>query len=104
MQFLLIGYDGTDAAALDRRMAVREEHIARNDKLKEDGHLHFAVAILDEGGKMIGSSLIYEFDKKEDLDQWLKEEPYVFGNVWQKIEISPCRVGPTFAKQTTLHK
>ena len=27
MQFLVIAYDGTDEAALDRRMAVREAHI-----------------------------------------------------------------------------
>ena len=100
MQFLLMGYDGTDEKALDRRMAVREAHIERNDKLRDEGHLLFAVAILDQAGKMIGSSLVYEFDKREDLDQWLKVEPYITGKVWEKIEIMPCRVGPSFAHAT----
>jgi uncharacterized protein YciI len=103
MQFLLIGHDGTDEGALDRRMAVREDHIARNDKLRDAGHLLYAVAILDDGGKMIGSSLIYEFESRADLDDWLNVEPYIFGNVWQKIEISQCRVGPTFAEKKAVH-
>jgi uncharacterized protein YciI len=103
MQFLLTGYDGTDEKALDRRLAVREDHIERNDKLRDAGNLLYAVAILDQAGKMIGSCLIYEFDNRAALDEWLKEEPYVTGNVWQKIEISPCRVGPSFAGRKTLN-
>ena len=97
MQFLLIAYDGTDDKALDRRLAVREAHIERNDELRDQGHLHFGVAILDQAGKMIGSSLVYEFDKREDLEHWLEKEPYIYGKVWEKIEIVPCRVGPSFA-------
>jgi uncharacterized protein len=97
MQFLLIGYDGTDEQALPRRLAVRESHIARNDELRDAGHLLYAVAILDDNGKMIGSVLIYEFDSRSELDEWLKQEPYLTGNVWQKMEIQSCRVGPTFA-------
>ena len=102
MQFLVTGYDGTDEKALDRRMAVREDHIERNDKLRDAGHLLYAVAILDHSNKMIGSCLIYDFDTRDQLDEWLKEEPYVTGNVWQKIEINPCRVGPSFAERKTL--
>jgi uncharacterized protein len=97
MQFLVIGYDGTDEQALPRRLAVRERHIARNDELRDAGNLLYGVAILDGDGKMIGSVLIYEFGSRTELDEWLKQEPYVTGNVWQKIEIQPCRVGPTFA-------
>jgi uncharacterized protein len=97
MQFLVIGYDGTDEQALSRRLAVRENHIARNDELRDEGKLLYGVAILDDGGKMIGSVLIYEFDSRNELDEWLKLEPYVTGNVWQKIEIQHCRVGPTFS-------
>jgi uncharacterized protein YciI len=102
MQFLVTGYDGTDEKALNRRLAVREEHIERNDKLRDSGNLLYAVAILDQADKMIGSSLIYEFDSRGQLDEWLKEEPYVTGDVWRKIEISPCRVGPSFAGRKTL--
>ncbi len=44
MQFLVTGYDGTDEKALDRRLAVREDHVERNDKLRDAGHLLYAVA------------------------------------------------------------
>jgi uncharacterized protein len=97
MQFLVIAYDGTDAQALERRMAVREAHIARGDKLRDAGNLLFAVAILDDDGKMVGSTMICEFESRAQLEDWLKEEPYMNGDVWQRVEIQNCRVGPSFA-------
>lgn len=56
----------------------------------------YAAALLDEEGKMIGSVLVVDFPSKNELDQWLKIEPYIIGNVWQKYEVKPCRVGPSF--------
>lgn len=96
MQFLVLGYDGTDDEALARRMAVREAHIALGDKMRDAGEMLYGAAILDDGGKMIGSVLICDFTSREKLDEWLKHEPYVTGNVWQRIEIQHCRVGPSF--------
>jgi uncharacterized protein YciI len=97
MQFLVIGHDGTDEHALSRRMAVREAHIALGDKLRDAGKMLYGAAILDDHGKMTGSVLICEFDSRAELDQWLKEEPYVKGDVWKEIEVQPCKVGPSFA-------
>ncbi|GAA3325292.1 hypothetical protein GCM10020331_056570 [Ectobacillus funiculus] len=45
---------------------------------------------------MIGSMMIVDYPSREELDNWLKVEPYVVGNVWQKLEIQPCRVAATF--------
>ena len=56
----------------------------------------WSVALLDEQEKMVGSVLITEFNSREELDKWLEIEPYVTGKVWEKIEVSPCRVGPSF--------
>ena len=39
MQFLVIGHDGTDAAALGRRMAAREAHIRLGDQMRDKGEL-----------------------------------------------------------------
>jgi uncharacterized protein YciI len=102
MQFLVIGYDGTDEQALSRRMAVREKHISLGDKMRDAGKMLYGAAILDDDDKMIGSVLICQFDSKAELDQWLKLEPYVIGGVWQKIEVKPCKVGPSFAQLTTV--
>jgi hypothetical protein len=98
MQFLVLAYDGIDSDALDRRMAARPAHVALGDKLRDEGKLHFATAILDDSGKMIGSMLVAEFEDRAGLDQWLEVEPYVTGKVWEKIEIRPCRVGPSFVR------
>lgn len=42
---------------------------------------------------MIGSMLILEFPSHAELDAWLGVEPYVIGDVWREIEISPVKVG-----------
>lgn len=96
MQFLVIGYDGKDKNALKRRLAVRAEHIALGNKLKKQGNILYGVAILNKNKKMIGSIYICNFPSRKKLNKWLEKEPYIIGNVWKKIEIKPCQVGPSF--------
>ncbi len=96
MQFLVLGYDGDDDQSLARRMAVREAHIALGDKLRDEGKLLYGAAILDDNDKMIGSVLLCDFESRNELDQWLEQEPYVTGDVWRKIDVQKCRVGPSF--------
>lgn len=54
------------------------------------------VALLNEDGQMIGSVMILNYPSRKELDDWLRIEPYVINNVWEKIEITPCKVGSTF--------
>lgn len=96
MQFLVCGYDGTDDEALERRLSVRADHLALGDKLVESGNMLIGVALLD-GDRMIGSALVVDFPSREDVDKWLEIEPYVVGNVWERVEVTPCKVGPSFA-------
>ena len=77
MQFLVVGYDGKDPEALNRRLAVRDAHIALGDKLRDSGNLLYGVAMLTEDNKMCGSMLIAEFESRAALDEWLATEPYV---------------------------
>jgi uncharacterized protein len=91
MQFLLIAYDGTDAGALERRMKVREDHLGKIALIKKSGEFLFGGAILDNNGKMIGSMIVYDFPDRAALDEKLREEPYITGGVWEKIEIQPFR-------------
>jgi uncharacterized protein YciI len=91
MQFLLIAYDGTDEGALERRMKVREDHLNKVAGLKKVGEFLFGGAILDDGGKMIGSMIVYEFPDRQSLDEMLKEESYITGGVWKKVDIQPFR-------------
>ena len=96
MQFLVIGYDGTDDQALSRRMTAREAHLAGVVKMKEEGKAIFGTAILDDQGNMIGSVMVMDFPSREELDTWLNIEPYVKGDVWLRIEVLPTQVPPVF--------
>jgi uncharacterized protein len=92
MQFLLIGYDGTDPQALNRRIKVRGEHLEKIEVLKSRGEFLLGGAILDENGNMIGSMIVYEYPDRKTLEKKLKEEPYFTKGVWQKVDIQPFRL------------
>jgi uncharacterized protein YciI len=94
MQFLVVAYDGTDEGALERRLKVREAHLKSAQEMFDTGRWLYATAILNDDGKMIGSMIVCEFPSRDELEQWLKEEPYVVGNVWQKIEVNRAQVAP----------
>lgn len=96
MQFLVTGYDGKDEGALERRLAARDAHLKLVEEMVEKGKYLYATAILDDNEKMIGSVLVVEFSSRAELDEWLKVEPYVTGNVWEEIDVKPCKVPPTF--------
>ena len=92
MQFLLLAYDGTDDQAPERRMKIRPEHLEKIKVLKENGEFLFGGAILDDAGRMAGSMIVYEFPDRAALDERLKDEPYISGGVWKRIEIRPFRL------------
>jgi len=98
MQFIVIAQDYAGKDALARRLAAREAHIALSDKAILSGEQIFGVAMLDAEGNMCGSVMIVNFPARSDVDKWLEQEPYVTGKVWEKIEVRPCKVGPSFIK------
>jgi hypothetical protein len=58
MQFLVVGLDGKDAEAIQRRLKVRENHIRVGDQLVKDGNVWFGAAILNEKAYMAGSAFL----------------------------------------------
>lgn len=96
MQFLIIAYDYKDG--LQRRLAVREQHITLGDEMKAAGHFLYGVAMLDAKNEMIGSVMVMDYPSRKACDAWLAKEPYVVNKVWEKVTIVPCKVGPTFTK------
>ena len=90
MQYIIIGLDGTDEAATERRLAVRDKHIALGDKLLASGNMWYGAALLDDDGNMKGSILMMSFENKRKLQEWLDVEPYVVGEVWKDITIHKC--------------
>lgn len=92
MRYLLLGYDGTDEGALDRRLAAREEHLENLEKLVKSGNILYAVAMINAEGNMYGSAVVYDYPDRCSLDKALQDEPYIKQNVWQKIEVTQCGV------------
>ena len=96
MQFLVLAYDGRDEKALERRMAGRKAHLTGIERMKTEGKVLYGAAILDDQEKMIGSAMICNFTSREELEAWLKVEPYVTQKVWEKIEVLPVQIPPLF--------
>jgi len=92
MQFLIMALDGKDPDALDRRMAARTAHLENVRKMEARKTFIRGGAILDEDDRMIGSTLYVEFPSREDVDEYLKKDPYVTGKVWLDIKVYPIRL------------
>jgi len=93
MQYLVIAYDYKDA--LDKRMKHRPAHMEAAKKLMAEGKIISAGALLEED-KMVGSTLLVNFETEEELDAWLEGEPYVTGKVWdmETIQLAPVKLLP----------
>ena len=93
MEFVVIGYDAKDNIALERRLATRTAHLENAKKLFIEKKLLFASALLDENGNMDGSIMFADFPSKENLEEnWLKNEPYITGNVWENVIIKRTKI------------
>lgn len=92
MQFVVTAYDFQDAEAIDRRLAMRKAHLAGITRMVESGNFLSGGAILDESGKMIGSSAHVEFATRVELETWLKSDPYASGRVWDRVDVRPIKL------------
>ncbi len=93
MTYLVIGKDHSDAA--DRRQQNREAHLAGGKKLRDEGKLLYAVAMM-KNDQMVGSVMVMNFDSETELEEWKALEPYITGNVWGSVEITEAAVPPLF--------
>ena len=94
MQFVVTALDYTDPEAIERRMQHREAHLEGVRDLIANGLIHSGGAILDDDGKMIGSTLHIEYPDRDSLAARLKSDPYVAGKVWESIDIKPVKLVP----------
>ena len=88
MQFIITAYDG--ANMLEKRMAVRPRHLEGMARLGK--HIITAGGLLDQDGKPKGSVLVLDFEKPEEVQEYLKNETYVVEGVWEKITCEPINV------------
>ena len=88
MQFLINAYDGPNM--LEKRMAVRPRHLENMSKVK--GKILCAGGRLDQDGHPVGSVMIFEFDSRELLDEYLASEPYIVEKVWERVDVEAMNV------------
>ena len=88
MQFIINAYDGENM--LEKRMEVRPRHLEGMDRLGK--HVVCAGGRLNDEGKPVGSVMVMDFDSREQLDEYLKAEPYITEHVWEKVDVEPLNV------------
>lgn len=78
---------------LEKRLAVRPQHLARLEKLADEGRLIVAGAMPknrdDLQAGFYGSTLILDFDSREALDAWLADEPFLKEGIYAHIDVKP---------------
>ena len=81
--------DGT----VEKRLAVRPQHLERLQKLDDEGRLIVAGAMpkdpTNPQAGFYGSTIIVDFDSREALDAWLQEEPFLKAGVYRHIDVKP---------------
>ena len=78
---------------VEKRLATRPEHLARLQKLNDEGRLIVAGAMPKDPSNpqagFYGSTIIVDFDSREALDVWLQEEPFLKAGVYRQIDVKP---------------
>lgn len=83
--------------SLEKRLSVREQHIARLNALKDEGRLiiagpHPAVDSPDPGDAgFTGSLIVAEFNSLADAQAWADADPYIDAGVYEKVIVKPFK-------------
>jgi uncharacterized protein YciI len=91
-QYLITAYDYTDEGAFERRMQIRPHHLDGVKDMKAKGNYLLGGAMLNEEGKMIGSTMVLQFENEEELEAWKQGEPYITQKIWESVDIKPFKV------------
>ncbi|OLY83244.1 hypothetical protein AYI68_g2614 [Smittium mucronatum] len=82
-KFLAYVHDFPDEDCINRRLSVREQHIANNSELKKEGKsLILGGAVTDKDGIMRGSSLVYLAKDRAEVLSLMQKDIYVKARVW----------------------
>ena len=83
--------------SLERRLAARPDHLARLEKLRDEGRLvlagpHPAIDADNPGDAgFSGSLVVAEFDSLESAQAWADVDPYMIAGVYAKVGVKPFK-------------
>ncbi len=95
MFYVIIGEDR--AGTLDKRLAVRPDHVARLQALQGEGRLLIAepcpaIDSPDPGpAGFSGSVIVAEFASLDAAKAWADADPYVAAGVYEKVTVKPFK-------------
>lgn len=95
MLYAIISEDVNNS--LERRLAARPDHLARLEKLRDEGRLvlagpHPAVDSEDPGeAGFTGSLVIAEFEDLDSAQAWADADPYIIAGVYAKVTVKPFK-------------
>lgn len=95
MYYVIIGTD-TDNS-LEKRLAVRSQHLARLEELRKEGRLLVAgpcpaVDSNDPGpAGFTGSVIIAEFESLHDARLWANADPYIESGIYNDVIVKPFK-------------
>lgn len=79
--------------SLERRLSVREKHLARLQILSDQDRLLVAGPMPTEStlkpAGFTGSTVIAKFDSLQDAQNWADEDPYVEAGVYANVSVKP---------------
>ncbi|PSU66669.1 YciI family protein [Photobacterium phosphoreum] len=83
--------------SLERRMSIREQHLARLKELQQQDRLLVAgpMPAIDsenpgEAG-FTGSTVIADFESLEQAQQWANADPYIDAGVYANVIVKPFK-------------
>lgn len=83
--------------SLERRLAARPDHLARLEKLRDEGRLvlagpHPAIDADNPGDAgFSGSLVVAEFESLEAARAWADADPYVIAGVYADVTVKPFK-------------
>ena len=83
--------------SLEKRLSVREHHLARLSALQDEGRLLVAgpcpaIDSNDPGeAGFTGSLVIAEFDSLEQAQAWADVDPYIAAGVYENVTVKPYK-------------
>jgi uncharacterized protein YciI len=93
--YAIVGEDAPDS--LEQRLAARPAHLARLNRLKDEGRLLLAgpfpaIDSPDPGpAGFSGSLIVAAFPSLEDARDWAEADPYVAAGVYAHVSVKPFK-------------
>jgi uncharacterized protein YciI len=93
--YAIEGIDYPDS--LEKRMAARPAHLARLNKLKDEGRLllagpYPAIDSPDPGpAGFSGSLIVAAFNNQEDAQAWADADPYIAAGIYARVSVKPFK-------------